>query len=114
MLNDRWQKRILRAQYNKDVIAHDDDVIISVQTGVEMGGCVKYNEKLMDYLQAENASGHATNCDMLIASVNPIQHMREAILTANVSADDDYYIIKFPFGVKTIELKLTKKAVDDV
>jgi hypothetical protein len=115
MLNGRWEKRILRATPRHETkVPNSDDVIVSVKVGVEMAECVKYNEELMNYLQKENAAGHETNCDMLIASVNPVQHMREAILTAKVSFDEENncYVIKFPFGIKEIELKISKRAVN--
>lgn len=116
MLNGRWEKRILRATPKPEIIVNNDDVIVEVliRAGADMMECVKYNEELMNYLQKENASGHETNCDMLVASVNPIQHMREAILNARVSFDNDEncYLLKFPFGIKEITLKLSKKAVD--
>lgn len=115
MLNDRWAKRILRAA-KTDVIssAATNVLIVNIKDReCEMKNCVKDNEKIMNYLQKENVSGHAHNLDMLLNSLNLNQHLREAFLNAEVTEDDISYKLRFPFGTKTIEYILSKKAVDD-
>lgn len=118
MLNERWAKRILRAKKN-DVVASSDVVeckLIDRETsliGVTMGNCVKGHEKIMNYLQKENESGHPYNLDMLVNSFNLNQHLRESFLGAEVTEDEFSYTISFPMGTKTIEYKLSRKAVDN-
>ena len=116
MLNHRWQKRILRATAsNVDAPITIDGVYSSItEREHDMTNLVKDNEKLMEYLQKDNNSGHAHNMDMLIASLNVNQHLREAILNAAVTEDgeNNVYIVRFPFGAKMIEYKINKKAVD--
>lgn len=131
MLNEGWAKRILRAR-KTEVVASDyittaSDTIHEVppqgddftfacyvysDEDFKMPNCVKDNEKIMHYLQKENASGYAHNLDMLLGSLNLNQHLREAFLSAEVSEDDTSYKLRFPFGTKTIEYILSKKAVD--
>lgn len=118
MLNERWQKRILRAKPS-DVtppitIEGISARIIDGESTVT--NLVKNHEKLMEYLQKDNDSGHAHNMDMLVASLNVNQHLREAVLSGEVTEDEtnNMYVIRFPFGTKTIEYKLNKKAVDGI
>jgi len=116
MLNDRWAKRIMRAA-KTDVISGPptNDIIKPKITDreCEMKDCVKDHEKIMNYLQKENHGGHAHNLDFLLASLNLNQHLREAFLSAAVTEKDDFYILNFPFGTKTVEFILSKKAVDN-
>ena len=121
MLNDRWAKRIMRATKTEVISGSPDKEIIEAKIydrECEMRNCVQNHERIMNYLQKENASGHAHNLDMLLASLNINQHLREAFLSAEVSLfegsdkESDYYLISFPFGIKTIEYKLSKRAVD--
>jgi|SRR5580698_5033640 hypothetical protein len=117
MLNERWHKRILRAKPS-DITA---PVIIEgisariIDGENKMANLVRNHEKLMEYLQKDNDSGHAHNMDMLVASLNVNQHLREAVLDGEVTEDEanNMYVIRFPFGNKTIEYKLNKKAVDN-
>ena len=109
----RWAKRILTAVPQNNVTAKSNDFIVTVtdDENISMQNLVKDNEKLMKYLAADNASGHATNMDMLASSVNIMQHMREAIMGATFSEPtetDNYYMISFPFGNKMIGFKLSK------
>lgn len=116
MLNERWHKRILRAQRSDVTMSTTIDGISArvIDGDCNMTNLVKDNEKLMEYLQKDNDSGHAHNMDMLVASLNVNQHMREAVLSGEVTedAENNMYLIRFPFGTKTIEYKLNKKAVD--
>jgi hypothetical protein len=115
MLNNRWHKRILRAAKTEVVFgAPDKDIVESnmFDRECEMNNCVKDNEKIMNYLQKDNASGHAHNLDMLLSSLNVNQHLRDEFLKAEVKEEADKYVIRFPFGQKTIEYKLSKKAID--
>lgn len=118
MLNDRWQKRILRAQQSKLIgIVNNGDFYSEIidNEDIPVHNHVKDNEKLMNYLQKENASGYPTNMDMLAHSVNILQHMREAILYAEYvepTEEINYYSIDFPFGGKIVKYKLSKVAVD--
>jgi hypothetical protein len=123
MLNDRWAKRIMRAAKADVIIGSPDKDIIESriidrqlkdEEAHQMTNLVKDNEKIMDYLQRDNKSGWPHNLDMLLASLNVHQHLREAFLSSSVTedAENNCYIISFPFGIKTIEYKLNKKAVD--
>lgn len=117
MLNDRWAKRILRAA-KTEVIASDVKLPEEFKSNIinrdcKMKNCVKDHAKIMEYLHRENTSGHAHNLDMLLASLNINQHLREAFLSAEVTERDGMYILSFPFGVKKIEYILSKKAVDN-
>jgi len=112
---DRWAKRMMRAP-KTDVIASPsmmNDLEINITENKVMENCVKDHEKIMAYLQKENTCGHAHNLDMLIASVNLNQHLREAVLFSQVKEVDNYYSISFPFGVKIIEFKISKKAIEN-
>ncbi len=121
MINQRWEKRLLRAK-KADVISSVPIPEIDAwefscdikNRECEMKNCVKDNEKIMSYLQNENHSGHAHNLDMLLSSINLNQHLREAFLSAEVieDAENNCYTLSFPFGTKMIEFKLSKKAVD--
>jgi len=118
MINQRWEKRILRAQQSKVVAATNNgdftsEIIDNEEKPVH--NHVKDNEKLMKYLQKDNVSGYPTNMDMLANSVNILQHMREAILDAEYvepNDESDYYSVNFPFGGKIIKFKLSKVAVE--
>ena len=142
MINQRWEKRLLRAaktiftskenialeEFRMEnplpferliMVAKDNEGNLLMQAAIierecEMKNCVKDNEKIMNYLQNENHSGHAHNLDMLLASINLNQHLREAFLSAEVieDAENNCYTLSFPFGTKMIEYKLSKKAVD--
>lgn len=121
MLNHVWAKRLMRAAKREAINGSPKKEIIETKIydrECEMKNCVQNHERIMNYLQKENVSGHAHNLDMLLASLNVSQHLREAFLSAEVSLfegenkDNDYYLIQFPFGIKTIEYKLSKKAVD--
>lgn len=119
MLNDRWAKRIMRAAKAEVISGSPDKDIIECRIfdrECEMKDCVKDNEKIMNYLQKENHSGWAHNLDMLLASLNVNQHLREAFLHSSVTedAENNCYILSFPFGIKTIEYKLSKRAVDAI
>lgn len=116
MLNNRWEKRIMRAAKTEVIASSTKSEIIEskvLDRECEMKNCVKDNEKIMEYLQKENESGHAHNLDMLLASLNVNQHLREQFLNAEVIENEDKYVISFPFGAKTIEYKLSKKAIDN-
>ena len=120
MLNDRWAKRIMRAAKTEVVIGNSNDavearIVDNKLEGNIVNNCVKNHEAIMTYLKKENASGHAHNLDMLLNSLNVNQHLREAFLSASVKedAENNCYIIEFPFGIKTIEYKLSKKAIDN-
>lgn len=121
MINKRWEKRMLRATktdvitrgYNSEftfTITDNDDENSWRRLG--MLACAKDHEKIMNYLQKESNSGYAHNLDMLLASLNWNQHGREAILNSLLMEEDEYYILKFPFGIKNIEFILSKNAVD--
>lgn len=117
MINQRWEKRILRAQQSKVVAAtNNGDFIVEIidNEDIPVHNHVKDNEKLMNYLQKDNVSGHATNMDMLASSVNLMQHIREAILEAEYQTDlvSGNYAMRFPFGTKIITFTLSAKAVD--
>lgn len=117
MLNDRWARRMLRAAKTEVVSSDIPQGIIEatlIDRECEMKNCVKDHEKIMEYLQKDNNCGHAHNLDMLINSLNLNQHLREAFWQAEVTEDpeNNCYVISFPFGVKTIEYKLSMKAVD--
>jgi hypothetical protein len=116
MLNNRWLRRILNAT-KTDVMTSEpsgDWAIIDGEN--EMLNKVQDNSKLMEYLQKDNISGHATNLDMLLSSLNLHQHLREAFLSASctIDAENNLYVITFPFGTKTIEYKLSTKAIDAI
>lgn len=115
MLNDRWAKRILRANKTEVISNSDKDTVEAkiIDRECEMKNCVKDNEKIMNYLQQENASGHAHNLDMLLGSLNLNQHMREAFLSAEVNEEENAYTLSFPFGTKDIKFILSKRAVDN-
>jgi hypothetical protein len=106
MMNERWERRLLRAKKLEGEVMQD----LSIDHENNM---VKKNEKLMEYFQKDHSVGYANNLDMLIASLNVQQHTREAILNSLLNFDDDgNYIISFMFGCKMIEYKLSKKAVE--
>lgn len=116
MINQRWEKRILRAKKTEVISSANTDAEFKIIDRVcEMKNCVKDNEKIMEYLQKENAGGHAHNLDFLLSSLNLNQHLREAFLNAEVTedAENNCYKLSFPFGIKTIEFILSKKAVDN-
>lgn len=115
MLIDRWAKRIMRAAKTEVVSSSPEDIGFTysiIDRECEMKNCVKDHEKIMNYLQQDNTAGHAHNLDMLLASLNLNQHLRESFLSAEVIEDEISYKLQFPFGIKTIEYILSKKAVD--
>lgn len=128
MLNERWHKRILRAKKTDGKVKLNTEILEASMKELEWANPstqtsmlkwkdrmrVKNHVKLMEYLQKDNDSGHAHNMDMLVSSLNMNQHLRESVLDAEVTEDEEknMYVISFPFGTKTIEYKLNKKAVD--
>lgn len=117
MINGRWAKRIMRAAKTEVITGSVDKEIVEPKVfdrEFEMKNCVKDHEKIMNYLQKDNTCGHAHNLDMLLASLNVNQHLREQFLNAEVKEENDKYIICFPFGTKTIEYKLSKRAIDEI
>jgi len=112
MLNGRWAKRILRAEKTEVISSCEppDGIEHNISASdVRHQDMVKDNEKIMNYLQKENVSGHAHMLDMLLDSLNINYHLREAFLHASVTEADDAYVLNFPFGLKRLNINYLKR-----